>query len=147
MSAISRRCVVHLACLTAISIATGGMANAQEGLAIKGYDAVAYFTIGKPMPGSAEFELVWDERRFRFASARHLDLFKADPIRYAPQFANYCTMSLTRGVLVEADPEHWLISDGKLYLFAGPHGPAHFRNAHAENLAKAEGNRGMIRNR
>lgn len=147
MSSISRRRVVHLACLTAVSIATGGVATAQEGLAIKGYDPVAYFTVGKPMSGSSEFEHVWDERRFRFASAKHLDLFKVDPLRYAPQFSNYCTMSLTRGLLVEANPEHWLISDGKLYIFAGPNGPALFQNAQAENLARAEGNRGMIRSR
>lgn len=147
MSAISRRSVVHLACLTAVSVAIGGVATAQEGLAIKGYDPVAYFTVGKPMQGNAEFELVWDERRFRFSTARHRELFKSDPLRYAPQFANYCTMSLTRGVLVEANPEHWLISDGKLFFFAGPNGPALFQQAHTENLARAEQNRGLIRKR
>ncbi len=147
MSAFSRRSIVRLVCISAIWVATGHAVTAQEGLALRGYDPVAYFTIGKPVPGSQEFELVWDERRFRFASAKHLDFFKADPLRYAPQFANYCTMSLTRGVLVEANPEHWLISDGKLYIFAGPNGPTLFQKAQTETLARAEQNRGMIRNR
>ena len=66
-------------------------ADAQEDpLAIKGYDPVAYFTDGKPVRGTADFEFEWDDRRWRFASAEHRDLFKASPVRYAPQFGNYC---------------------------------------------------------
>jgi len=49
-------------------------------LAIKGYDPVAYFTVGKPTPGLAEFEYAWDERRYRFANAENRELFKADPV-------------------------------------------------------------------
>ena len=52
-----------------------------------------------------------------FRGAEHRELFKADPVRYAPQFGNFCAMALTRGELDEANPENWLISDGKLYIF------------------------------
>jgi len=113
-------------------------------LAIKGYDPVAYFTVGKPTPGLAEFEYAWDERRYRFANAENRELFKADPVRYAPQFTNYCAMALTRGELDEANPEWWSISDGKLYIFSKAAGPSRFQQDLAGNVAKANENRGLI---
>ena len=62
--------------------------DAQEApLAIKGYDPVAYFTDGRPVQGTPEFEFEWDDHRWRFASAEHRDLFKASPVRYAPSSA------------------------------------------------------------
>ena len=52
---------------------------AEVPLAIKGYDPVAYFTDAKPTPGLPEIEYEWDEHRYRFATAQHRELFKADP--------------------------------------------------------------------
>jgi hypothetical protein len=116
-------------------------------LAIKGYDPVAYFTIGRPTPGSPDIEYEWDERRYRFASAEHREVFKTDPVRYAPQFANYCALALTHSEVVEGNPEYWLISDGKLYLFGKPIGPELFQRDLAGNLAKADENRNLIERR
>ena len=65
-------------------------------MAIKGYDPVAYFTDGMPKRGLPDFEYLWDEYRYHFSSAEHRELFKADPARYAPEFANFCAMSLAR---------------------------------------------------
>ena len=112
-------------------------------VAIKGYDPVAYFTIGQPTPGRNEIEYEWDEQRYRFATTRNRALFKADPARYAPQFASFCAMSLTRGELVEANPEYWLIADGKLFLFGKQAGPSLFSQNLAENVARANGNRAL----
>lgn len=118
-------------------------------LAIKGYDPVAYFTLGVPTPGLPEIELEWDEHLYRFARAEHRNLFKADPARYAPQFGNFCAMALTRGELDEANPENWLISDGKLYVFGkpAPMGPVLFQKDLTENLARANQNRHLLRTR
>jgi YHS domain-containing protein len=113
-------------------------------LAIRGYDPVAYFTVGKPVPGLPDVEYEWDERRYRFARPEHRDLFKADPMRYAPQFANLCAMALSRGMIVEADPEHWLLSDGKLYLFAAPTGIDVFQQNKDANVDKAAQNRKLL---
>jgi YHS domain-containing protein len=55
-------------------------------LAIKGYDPVAYFTDGKPIKGSPQYEADWDNNRYQFASVEHLAIFKSDPTHYAPQF-------------------------------------------------------------
>ena len=115
-------------------------------LAIQGYDPVAYFMDGKATRGTPEFEYQWDERTYRFASAQHRDLFKADPIRYAPQFGNYCAMALALGNIVKADPENWLISDNKLYVFGSPapKGPELFQKDLAGNITKANQNRSIL---
>jgi hypothetical protein len=109
-------------------------------LGIKGYDPVAYFTLQRATPGSEQFEYVWDEYRWRFANAEHRQLFMADPVKYAPQFANFCAVALARGEVREANPEFWLISDGKLYLFGKSHGPDLFRREQ-DTLQRANGNR------
>jgi YHS domain-containing protein len=60
-----------------------------QGVAIKGYDPVAYFTLGVPTEGSAEFEHTWNGARWRFASAEHLEMFRGNPGKYAPQYGGY----------------------------------------------------------
>jgi YHS domain-containing protein len=102
-------------------------ANASEDrLAIMGYDPVAYFTEGKPMIGDQQFRHEWDGAIYQFASAEHLALFKADPDHYIPQHYNLCTVMLSRGVKYTADPNNWVVHEGRLYLFGGPNGPSVF---------------------
>ena len=60
------------------------------GIAIQGYDPVAYFTDGQAVKGSDAFAYEWLGAIWHFASAEHRDLFAADPVRYAPQFGGYC---------------------------------------------------------
>lgn len=129
-------------------LATAARAVAAENvpLAIKGYDPVAYFTVGKPTHGLSGIEYEWDEHRYLFSSVGDRELFKADPVRYAPQFGDYCAMALAQGEIVVADPENWLISDGKLYIFGkpSPAGPDQFRRDLAGNIAKANQNRPIL---
>src|SRR5260370_25683366 len=75
----------------------------QVSLAFRRELSRAYFTDGMPKRGLPDFEYQWDEHRYRFASAEHRDLFKADPVRYAPQFGNYCAMALALGKVVTAN--------------------------------------------
>ena len=117
---------------------------AEPPLAIKGYDPVAYFTLQRATVGVAQFEYQWDEHRWQFANAKHRDLFKADPVRYAPQFENFCAVALARGEVREASPEYWLIIDGKLYLFGKAIGPDAFRKDLATTLERANKNRGLL---
>jgi hypothetical protein len=150
MSHFSRRDALRgvglLAATATLAMAPRSFAAEGVPLAIKGYDPVAYFTDGKPMPGQPEFEYEWDEHRWRFSSAEHRELFKADPVRYAPQFGNFCAMALSMGQIVVANPENWLINDGKLYVFgkAAPAGPALFQQHLTENVAKANQNRPIL---
>jgi hypothetical protein len=149
MHVVSRRRALRLVALVAASplavpIALGGD---KIPLAIKGYDPVAYFTLGKATPGLPEIEYEWDEYRYRFSRPEHRNLFKAAPERYAPQFKNFCAMALALGKIVEADPESWLISEGKLYIFGSPAGLDRFQQDLAENIAKANQARAKIQKR
>ena len=88
-------------------------------LSISGYDAVAYFTDGKPIQGKGEFEYLWHRLRWRFASGEHRDLFVKDPDRYTPQYDGYCAMGTSNDKEAHkdtVDPEAWAIVEGKLYL-------------------------------
>ena len=148
-SSFSRRTAVRLWVLVAVLpsvISIASVAAQPVPLALNGYDPVAYFTGGKPMRGLPDIAYEWNGYRYRFSSAGHRDLFKADPKRYAPQFENYCAMALSKGELVVADPENWLISNGKLYVFGrpAPAGPALFQTDLVENIAKANQNRSLI---
>ena len=58
----------------------------RAGVAIRGYDTVAYFTEGRPVKGHSEFEHVWQDARWHFTSAENRDRFAADPLRYAPRY-------------------------------------------------------------
>jgi len=144
-----REAVRRLAILVAsVAMVPSAVQSAEQmPMAIKGYDPVAYFTLGKATRGKENISLEWDERRYHFASAEHRELFKADPVRYAPQFPDYCAMSLARGEVVEANPENWLVSDGKLYMFGKPYGPGIFQKDLARNVATANQNRGLIQRR
>ena len=87
-----------------------------SGVAIRGYDTVAYFTEGAPVEGSEAFTADWMGATWRFASQQHLDLFEADPDRYAPQYGGYCAYGVAQDGLVKIEPENWTIRDDKLYL-------------------------------
>lgn len=86
------------------------------GVAIKGYDPVAYFTDGKPVKGSKDFEHEYMDATWRFASAAHRDSFARDPKKYMPQYGGYCAYGVSKGYAVGIDPEAWKIVGGKLYL-------------------------------
>ena len=84
--------------------------------AIRGYDPVAYFTDSKPVKGSDKFVHEWMGAKWKFASQDHLDKFKADPAKYAPQYGGYCAYGIAVGNVVKIEPDQWSVVDGKLYL-------------------------------
>lgn len=99
----------------------------DERLALKGYDTVAYFTEKRPMLGDPKYQHDFDGAIYRFASDKHLALFKANPDRYVPQYNNWCTASVAKGAKVYGNPEWWIVVDGRLYLFGKPIGPGLMR--------------------
>ena len=72
------------------AFAIGPVNKTSDGLAIKGYDPVAYFTDRKPVKGSRDFEYVWMGTKWRFSTSGHKDLFIKDPDKYAPKYGGYC---------------------------------------------------------
>lgn len=87
-----------------------------SGIAIRGYDTVAYFTEGKPVEGRDEFTTDWQGATWKFSSQEHLDLFTGDPRKYAPQYGGYCAYGVAQESLVKIEPDQWTIYDDKLYL-------------------------------
>lgn len=87
-----------------------------QGIAIGGYDTVAYFTEGRPVLGSAEFEHRWNGATWRFASAAARDRFAANPEAYAPRFGGYCAWAVSQNYIAPGDPNVWRIVDGRLYF-------------------------------
>ena len=84
--------------------------------AIYGYDTVAYFTQDKAVKGSKDFMTNWRGAEWYFSSQQHLDMFTAEPEKYAPQYGGYCAYAMSDGRLVGVDEEAFTILDGKLYL-------------------------------
>ena len=87
------------------------------GVAIEGYDPVAYFTEGKAARGKPEFSSQHNGATWWFASAAHQELFQADPAKYAPAYGGWCAYGMAEGYAAETDPANgWSIHEGRLYL-------------------------------
>jgi YHS domain-containing protein len=91
-----------------------------KGIAVGGYDPVAYFTDHKPVPGKADITFSWKGATWRFASAQNRDAFKAAPEKYAPQYGGYCAYAVSQGATAKGDPKSWTVVGGKLYLNLSP---------------------------
>lgn len=92
--------------------------NLEKGIAIQGYDPVAYFLQGKAVKGNAQNQYVYDGVTYRFANKANLEQFKKDPLKYEPQYGGWCAYAMgATGEKVEIDPETFKIVNGKLYLF------------------------------
>lgn len=93
--------------------------NAQ-GVAVQGYDPVAYFLVGRPVKGLPEFSAAWNGATYWFANAAHLQTFRADPARFEPQYGGYCAFGVAQGAKPDIDPQAFAVVDGKLYLNLSP---------------------------
>jgi hypothetical protein len=90
----------------------------HNGLAIAGFDPVAYFTDKQPVRGRPEVEAFEGGVVWRFCNAGNRDYFLARPDIYAPQFGGYDPVDVARGVTVAGNVQVWLIAGQRLYLFA-----------------------------
>lgn len=112
----------------------------KAGLAIQGYDPVAFFTDSKPMKGRMEWVYRYHGATYQFATKAHRDEFKNDPAKYEPQFGGYCAYGVSRNKLVEIDVEAFQILDGKLLLQYSKGVRDDFNKDSKGNLAKASAN-------
>src|SRR3984885_3160412 len=111
-------------------------------LAIGGYDTVAYFTVGKAIPGSLDYQTVWHDARWQFANKADLDLFVANPEKYAAQYDGHCAMGVSYegGHKDTVDPEAWTIVNGKLYVNHTKFWTTEWRKNTAANISRADQN-------
>jgi len=112
----------------------------KNGLALQGYDPVAFFTDGKPVKGKPEFVRLYRGATYRFASKEHRDLFVKDSAKYEPAFGGYCAYGLSKGKLVEIDVDAFQIVEGRLLLQYSKGVRDDFNKDTKGNLAKAEAN-------
>lgn len=89
---------------------------AENGIAIRGTDPVAYFTKGIVEKGTNDLPLMWRGATWHFSDPLHLVAFEADPEAYAPQYGGYCAYAVSKGGIATTDPEAWTIHNDKLYL-------------------------------
>lgn len=87
-----------------------------DGVAIGGYDVVAYFEDSKAVEGSKEHAHTWNGATWHFVSDEHRAAFAKAPETYAPQYGGYCAFGVSRGYAVKVDPTAWKVVDGRLYL-------------------------------
>jgi YHS domain-containing protein len=108
----------------------------KAGVAIGGYDPVAYFMQGKAIEGKKEFSATIGEASYLFSTAQNAALFKANPSKYQPRYGGWCAYAMgASGEKVEIDPETFKIIDGRLYLFYNK-----FFNNTLKSWNKDEGN-------
>jgi YHS domain-containing protein len=92
--------------------------NLEKGLAIQGYDPVAYFSQNKAVKGTTGHTYTYKGAKYQFANAENKAAFMANPGKYEPQYGGWCAYAMgATGEKVEIDPEKFKITDGKLYLF------------------------------
>jgi YHS domain-containing protein len=151
MSDLSRRSIL-VGLPTVVMVAADRAPLAAEAapttgkrLALSGYDPVSYFIDGHPEKGAAEYQASYDDATYWFKTPEHRATFVADPDHYAPQFQGFCTVTLSRGARLEADPEAWAIADGKLYVFGAKEAVPMFRAQTASVIEKATDNWAKLR--
>ncbi len=89
-----------------------------NGIAIKGYDVVAYFTQNQAVRGSQKYEAAYKGIKFWFASAAHRAEFLNNPEKYLPQYGGWCAFAMAmKKAKVPSDPRTFKLYNGKLYLF------------------------------
>ncbi len=101
--------------LPAVASAEGTIYT-EDGVALGGTDPVAYFEVGEPVQGSADYSHEWRGALWHFANVEHRDSFAENPEAYAPQYGGWCAWAAARGDAAETVPDAWKIVDGKLYL-------------------------------
>ena len=133
-----------LIALLAIAPAVGLAATTQRvvadrftGLAIAGFDPVAYFTDARPMAGDPDYELSEEGVVWRFRNERNRASFAANPEIYGPQFGGYDPVDVARGIAYPGNPKLWLVSGQRLYLFGREESRDAFAAAPAAIVAEA----------
>lgn len=111
-----------------------------KGVALGGYDAVAYFTDGTAVQGRQDLTVEHNGAVWRFATETNRNAFNADPTKYAPQYGGYCAWAVASGYTAKGDPKVWKIVNGKLYLNFNASVQKDWEKDIAGNVKKADAN-------
>ncbi len=114
--------------------------TSRDGVAILGYDPVAYFTDGRPAQGHAKFKSSYEGATYQFVNAEHKTMFDANPAKYAPAYGGYCGYAASINRLSPISPQWWQLVDGRLVLQHNQKAFDLFNKDLAGNQRKAEAN-------
>jgi YHS domain-containing protein len=112
----------------------------ERGLALRGYDAVSYFSEGQPVEGLPQHKITWRGVPWQFASAANRDKFARDPEKYAPSNGGYCTFGIVLRKKFDGDPQVWSIQNERLYIFLNETVRGKFFQDKEGNFEKVVGN-------
>jgi len=133
--------VIAIAALSLLSTAAlAGEFFETDGVALRGYDPVAYFASAEPQQGQAQYSYEYKGSKFYFASDANRRAFMAMPEKYAPQFGGYCAFGTAQGYKVSTQPDAFAIVKDKLYLNYDKKVQGIWRQDVPGNIAKAEKN-------
>jgi YHS domain-containing protein len=112
----------------------------RNGVILKGYDPVAYFTQKKAVKGSPKYQSTYQGATYYFSSAADVATFKKNPSKYIPQYGGFCANGVKNNTLVDADPTVFFIVKGRLYVCASPADAKEFRAHEDEDIITANRN-------
>lgn len=112
--------LISMAFFSISSLAQQQVVFQKDGIALRGYDPVAYFTQNEAVKGSESFSWDWQGVRWLFRNEANRAVFKTNPEKYAPQFGGFCAYGASEGHLSPTDPDAWTIVGDKLYLNFSP---------------------------
>jgi YHS domain-containing protein len=110
------------------------------GVALQGYDPVAFFTDSRPVKGDRQFQSQYHDATYYFASAEHRAAFEKEPAKYEPQFGGFCAYGASRGKTVPIKIEAWQIVNGRLLMQYDLDVKTKFNGDPLGNLSKADKN-------
>ncbi len=113
---------------------------ARGGVAINGYDPVAYFRADAPVKGKAAHTVSWQGATWQFADADNRAAFESAPEDFAPQYGGYCAYALSKNAIAKTEPDAWTINNGKLYLNYDTSVRALWQRDIPGNVARADAN-------
>jgi YHS domain-containing protein len=112
----------------------------SNGVAIQGYDPVAYFTDGRPVKGKPELVATYNSATYYFASVEHKTQFEKEPGKYAPRFGGFCAFGVSHGAIAPSSVDAFQIIDGQLVLQNNKDILKRWQEDSEGNLKKAEAN-------
>ena len=132
----------------ASAIAAGVEINATStGLALRGFDPVAYFTVGAPTPGDWQITAKHNGATYRFANEENKAKFVANPQAYVPAYGGYCAFGTAMGYKFDGDPKVWKIVDNKLFLNISKGVQTRWESEQAKMITDANANWTKIRDK
>jgi len=139
--------MTKLLLLSTVLVALSAVVSAKElrnldgnGVAIQGYDPVAFFLDGRPIKGDPQFQSQYRGAKYYFSNGAHKAVFDKEPAKYEPQFGGYCAYGASRGNKAPVKIEAWQIVDGRLLMQYDLDIKSKFNQDQQQNLRKADQN-------